>query len=268
MKKIFNRIISIALCVIIVLGFMPAMVRADEPLKYDKTRYVFYRKGMNDCTAYISITKEGSKDILKITDVKSSKKSVGYVKKIRSSNYDGATYKIDNSAEDFSSKDSNATIEVKILKPGKTTISYKVNGQKCKTTVIAEKFYNPVKKLTLTGFNKGKNIIKSFKCRNDWGNNMTAAFKQTDVKNSKLNISLKKGWKVTYVSVRNDSINYNHSMNRYYYDSKSFKRMKSIKKFNVGKLSAKRQYTINITVTDVRGRTINYELYFNNDRQL
>ena len=69
MKKIFNRIISIALCVIIVLGFMPAMVRADEPLKYDKTRYVFYRKGMNDCTAYISITKVGSNDILKIISI-------------------------------------------------------------------------------------------------------------------------------------------------------------------------------------------------------
>ena len=92
-----------------------------------------------------------------------------------------------------------ATIVVFYKKPGTATVSFKINGKTYKIKVKGYKYVNPLKSLTITGYNNGKTLHKKF-------NNDYKVYEKlkNSLKNAKITIKPKSGWKIASVDVHDD----------------------------------------------------------------
>ena len=94
--------------------------------------------------------------------------------------------------------DYSSTLLINLYKRGKTKISFKIGSKKYSFNLITNQKIKPIKKITISGINKGKNI-NNYK---DQDGNIFV--KGSDVKNAVLTIKLKKGWSVDSIYVSSD----------------------------------------------------------------
>lgn len=84
-------------------------------------------------------------------------------------------------------------IELTLKKPGTAKVSYKVGSKSCSTTVKVLKYTNPIKTLTITGVNGGKNLASKF-------NTSSYVNGKGGKKTGKITVAAKSGWKIRSIS--------------------------------------------------------------------
>ena len=192
------------LCVLLAAALMIlTVVPAFAEISIDTTAETFYLGSKNDPsnrTDWIYIN--GAEKNTKITDVKSSKKAVATIRGIERGKRDYEYYDPDEKYSSYS-----AEIIIYLLKAGKATISFKVDGKAYKKNYTVVNYVNPVKSFQLTGFNK-KNLKSKFATNNSVNESMTG-----NAKTGYLKVTAASGWKVKslYWCDRSDYTNRQYS---------------------------------------------------------
>ena len=221
----------------IIFSAVPALrVNAATKITYNKKVYTYYNPNSNYNYAYINIT--GLKKSQRIKAVKNSDKSVVKIASVDQYYYSSKGTKVAKDALIYNWSDGNAVIRLKILRKGKTTVSFKIGSKTYKTKVFCMKFTMPLKSLKITGINKNKNMLK--KLQTGGANSSYGYFDNAAVNGARVKVSAQTGWKVTNISVRNNTSGY----------GKTFDRRAGIKSYLYGKLIKKNSYNVNITLTD------------------
>lgn len=138
----------------------------------------------------------------KLSSPKSSNSSV--VQIISYSNSSNAHKSVKVADEGYNGNTSYyyGSVTIKAKKAGTATVSYKIGSKTYKTKVTVKKFTNPVKSITLTNVNGGKNFASRFKSN--------VSYTSLTLKNGTLKLSLttNSGWKLTGVYYNNQTKGY------------------------------------------------------------
>ncbi|MCR5467783.1 MAG: hypothetical protein K6F37_02375, partial [Lachnospiraceae bacterium] len=185
MKNLIKKmaLAVIALAVVVVLAPATAQAKLTVPSSIE-----MYAGN----SGYISL--DGVKSIKKITDIKSSDKSVVYVteKSAYTNEYEGLSYKGKGSS-------GSGSLYLYAPKTGTATVSFKVSGKSYSTKVTVLAYSNPLKSFKING----KEVASKFK-KSSYVN--AKKLKKT-VKNFKISAKPASGWKITNIR---------------YYDSKDY----------------------------------------------
>ena len=145
----------------------------------------------------------------------------------------------------YSGSSRYADIEVDTYKTGTATISYRIGKSnksyktyKTKLTVLA--YENPIKSLTISGVNDGKNLASAFKTSSYVYDGKGKAVTKNQ-SNGKVVVKANANWKITYVSFSND---YDNS---YMYISYPQKSGRSQITLPVGTLKAGKGARVNVS---------------------
>ena len=178
---------------VIITSAVPALAE----IQYDKTKteYVFDSSTDSEDTGVLG--PNHLRDIYmyglpgKLSNVKSSNPSVVEIRDFSNANY---TYNYFRNSPTENSRSSY--IDYKALKPGTSTISFKVGSKTYKSTIKVLKYVNPLSSLTITGFNGGKTFHTKFNKRAELTQKVNKS-----VSNAKVTVKAKSGWVVTDLSV-------------------------------------------------------------------
>ena len=237
MKIVTKKIIMLLLSAIIIFSAIPAVrVNAATQIRYDKKKYTYYNPNSKENYAYIEIT--GLKKSQRVKAVKSSDKSVAKIAAVNQHYYSSKTIKVAKDSVVYNWNEGSASIKIKVLKKGKTTVSFKIGSKTYKTKVYCMKWTMPIKSLKITGINKNKNIVN--KLQSSWSTASSAYLDNAYVSSARIKTTPNSGWKVTEISVTNDTTGYGRSLSR----------SAGIKSYVYGKLIKKNNYRINIVLTD------------------
>ncbi len=238
-------ILSLAIAV---TSFMPLKVSAAVKAPAKKVFYMD-RKYEKDENRYLSVsfivTGIKKDDYIKVSSLKSSKKKVVEVTDA------GGVYYFDKDKE----KSSVCEIYGKALKPGKSTISYKIGKSKKKTDIIVKDYENPIKKITLDGVNNGKDFSKLTKktgyveTEYDENWNPVPVFDIEQVKHPVLTVVPATGWSIQDVAFFTGSTMESY----YYYEGKELKGKQSFKLYE---LKDEGFSNLNITFVNKNGGVI------------
>lgn len=201
-KNIFQKIlVSMVAFAMVAVMLAPLTVEAAPYYSEKEVYYLNSKTGSSYGSVYIGNISKGQK----ILSVSSSNKKV--VKPTGYSNYTNT-----QSYKNLVDKDGNSSYnsrygygELKLLKPGKATVSVKVgkSTSSCKTyktQVTVKKYENPIKSLKITGISSGKNIYKKF--NNQSYNSGTIS---KNIKSAKVSVTANKdnGWRIQSISFYN-----------------------------------------------------------------
>lgn len=192
MKNTRKLLCALLAAVLMILSVVPAL--ADVYVETEAETYYLASKS-NPSTRSDWIYISGIEKNTKITDVKSSNKAVATIRGIERGQWDYEYYDPDEKSSSYS-----AEIYVNLIKAGKSTISFKVDGKAYKKNYTVVNYVNPVKSYQLTGYNN-KNLKSKFASVNSFNEPMTA-----NLKAGYLKVTAAAGWKVKelYWSDRND----------------------------------------------------------------
>ena len=192
MKKMMKKMTALMIMAAVIITLaMPAM--AD--ISYNKTA-TFYMQphktsaGNSNGTGSIYINGLTGSERLKKATVKNLAPSV--VKLDYINNYTYTQNKVYS--------DKTADIYFSLMKPGTSTISFKIGSTTYKSKVKVLKYVNPLSSLTITGINGGKTIHKNFNkdTQPDYKISKT-------IPNAKVTAKARKGWDIVTVSINRDS---------------------------------------------------------------
>ncbi|MCC8045605.1 MAG: hypothetical protein LIP12_08930 [Clostridiales bacterium] len=197
----------------------------------------------------------------KVTSPKSSKTSVASIYSLSNNTnvYKGYEY----TYSDGTSR--SATISLRLKKAGSATISYKIGSTTYKTKVTVKAYTNPVKKITLTNVNSGKNFSSKTKSNAYVYNNDSLSLSKT-TSSAKLTLTAASGWKISSISVSDSIYTSDSSMSTSQYTSfyRSYSSgVSSVKDLNVGKLTKGRSHYLSVTfVNSSTGGTLTVSYSF------
>lgn len=153
--KIIKRLLCVALAFSVLCAVaLPALAEI-ELVPESTTMYLNSRNG-KDLTATRKIAINGIDLDSKITNPKSSKPavlSIDYLNRSTDRNEQFPGEAVDQIS---------ATLYVRLHKPGKSTVSIKVDGKTYKTKLNVAQYVNPVKSFVITGIS-GKNLKSQFR---------------------------------------------------------------------------------------------------------
>lgn len=188
MQKNRKLIVAIMSFVMLISAMFPA-ISSEAAAISAPSKITFYLDGSKNQTGYITID---TGDWLKSTLFSESSIKIKN-KKIATLN---STYGSSTLDEDGATWYNGYVIELKLKKPGTTTVSYKIGSKTYKTKITVAKYINPLKSVKITKVKSGKNIanklIKS--------STASAIKLSKTIKNSKLTLQAKSGWKIASVS--------------------------------------------------------------------
>ena len=196
MSKLRKSLMIMAIASIIaVCGAIPALANITYPKEV--CVYLIPEKKGRYFEGGRLITVSGLKDNQSIgKNIKSSNKSVAIVTGVQHTHITD-TYENFNKKTTKKNSSKNADIKVTIKKPGTSTISFQIDGKTYKTKVKAYKYVNPLKSLTISGYNNGKSVHTVFDKEGYYYEPLN-----NNIYNAKVTVKTKSDWALTslYVS--------------------------------------------------------------------
>ena len=201
-KKSMSRFIACLMVFIMVFAFSPAVMSQAATKKTSYTYTIYLRSK----EAYSDFTQISVPNATKLTNIKSSKKSVAKADGYYVSNSKNNNTYYDNSGKETNKYNSSyicANLNVILSKPGTSVISFKDNKKNSyEYKYVIKDYVNPVKtfQLARSGVTSA-NYAKYF-------NNGTESSKSVKIdKNGtvKLSVTAQKGWKITGIHMHNST---------------------------------------------------------------
>jgi len=239
MNNSIKKFLSIIMTVALIAGittFSPVTAQAAIEAPKSET---LYAQSVGDIISFSVYGIPSGKE-LDVPTVKSSATSVATI------------YNVYSSASNNEYAYESAYIDLKVKKFGTTTVSYKIGGKTYKTKikikkykVKKEKYTNPIKSITVSGINSGKDFSSKF----DKQEYIPDAFKLSGTQeNAKVEIKAKSGYEVDSISVYETYNNGYHNVSKYIlqdsdatFDSLTFKKSDNI------------SYSISVSMHDKEG---------------
>lgn len=222
---------------------------ASAKVTYEKEQVVYmtskFHQVPSQTGVVVNCTKSGEK-IRKAT-VKMSDASVAEVLTLIRSTNKSQMQSFFDSAQSGTTSAYGYQMDILLHKPGKTNLSFKVGKKKHTIELKVKAYTNPIKKLTITGVNEGKNIASKFAYVNQCTDLMV--YKKTG--KAAISVTANKNWKIESVGFVDSK-----SGNAYSY-MKNGSPTKSKVKLSVGTLCPGRRYEIGIRLRHKNGGVIN-----------
>lgn len=236
----------------------PISVKAAGKIYYPKKQVVYQTSKTGG--GYVNFSVDNIPKGQKVFKVTSNKTAVAKPYRIYHNNNEYTNTYLEKGMTQFSNTGGSryANIELRALKKGTATISYKIgkSTKSCKTykTILTVYAYeNPIRSLTITGVNNGKNLASAFKTNNYAFETKPVAKNQS---NARITVATNKNWKVTSISI---SKNYDNS---YMYISYPQKSARTSLTLPVGTLKAKRGAYVYVNLYNTKtGGTQNCTYY-------
>lgn len=265
MNKLGKKLLGLALAAAMAVSALsPMAVSAAGPsVQANQTVYQTAKSGSSSTQSIYVYDLTKSQTIKKST-VKSSDSKVAKLYALQKSTYSTSDkteyYESGMKDSNYSYNDYSYLIRLRLLKAGKTTVSFKIGSKTYKTNLTVMGYTNPLSSVKITGINKGKSVASKLNKQNSA--NLT--LKKT-AKNAVISLKAKKGWKITDVSMTyyKDNGGYSYSNERYSYYS--YGEGKSSVALRVGNLVGKGKYNVNISMKNTsNGGYLNCSYYINN----
>lgn len=151
-----------------------------------------------------------------------------------------------------------AALTLTVKKAGTSTISFKINKKKYQTKVIAKKYVNPVKHISISGIKNGNNTDLAGLTKNfDMAQSLNPYV--TTTKNAKIQVEAINGWKIKNISAY-PMPDYSNLDKEYNYKFKNinttYKNPVSKTTVNVGEIQKEGRYSINIGFINTKTKDI------------
>ena len=185
--KSFKKLWCIILTAVMLTTLLPVTAFAAISVPAKQTFYMSSLKGYS----YLEVEVDGmtKKQSIDTSSIKSSNKNIFepvYIYHNKSS-FTG-TYLFDKKTNKDTEVWSNINLEVK--KPGTAKLTFKIGNKSYSSNLTFKKYVNPLKSITITGVNGGKNFASKFKA--DSNISMKGSSKKGSIK-----ISAATGWKIS-----------------------------------------------------------------------
>ena len=227
-----------------------AMAAVEAPAKV-----VTYLRGSGEYdTTSVSFEVRGMKisEQIKISSVKSSNKKIATIERLYAKYY----------ASNDRAKDSYCRISCQASKEGTVDIKYKVGKTEKTTKLVIKKYENPIKKITLTGVNDGKDFssltAKQASVYGEWNEETMkndSLFTVAEAKDPVLHIEPASGWSITEVYLY-----FEDSMSENFYKSTG-KSYKGAQDFSLYRMDEKaRSLSVTLVNKDGGKLEVSYEL--------
>jgi hypothetical protein len=235
MKNFKTKLLALVLVLATALSSAPLAVQAAVSAPTEAT---YYLSSKTD-TSYGSIYLSGLSKSSEVTKIKSSKKSVVTLDYYEKDSYvNSYTNESLNSNDKSSSsyKNYSATIGFFMNKTGTSDITYTIGKKSYTTKVTVKKYTNPLETVEISGLKKGKS--SNLKGLVDSSANASTLNLKSDQKDAKINLAVKKGWKIRNVYLNDNDYTFSQSI----YSSKGL----SSVTLNPGTLKKNVGYTLGI----------------------
>ncbi len=154
------------------------------------------------------------------------------------------------------------SISYTVKKPGTAVVSFKIGNKNYKTKVYGKKYVNPAKSVSITGVKNGSQANLAGLTNKNTGSKRLA-LKKT-VKNPKVQVTAKKGWKITQIMYSNGDTSQNEYNIREYKKAVSKATFKDFGKSKEIKANVGCRITISFVNTKNGGTTdISYNIAVN-----
>ncbi len=244
--------ITMTIMTALVLSFLrpaAAMAAVEAPSKV-----VVYLRGAEYESSSVDFEVRGMKisEQIKISSVKSSDKKIAEIERLYSKYY----------ASNDNAKDSYCRISCLASKEGTVDIKYKVGKTEKTTKLVIKKYENPIKKITLSGVNDGKDF-SSFTAKEagvygNWNEETMqneSLFTVTKANDPVLHIEPASGWSITQVYLYSED-----GLSECFYKSTG-KSYKGAQDFSLYRMDEKTQ-SLNITLINKDGGTLEVSYAF------
>lgn len=151
-----------------------------------------------------------------------------------------------------------ATLTITVKKAGTSTISFKINKKKYQTKVIAKKYVNPVKHISISGIKNGNSTDLAGLTKNF---DMAQSLKPyvTTAENAKIQVEAINGWKIKKISAY-PMPDYSNLDKEYNYKFKNvnttYKNPLSKTTINVGEIQKEGHYSIFIGFINTKTKDV------------
>lgn len=185
MKKSIVKILAAVLAFVMMFSFTPSLTAEAAKLE-KKTIYLSSASSTSEFSIYAD-------KATKVSNVKSTNSKV--VSPDRYNLSKGTTVNLKDKKKSGSN---SATVYFRAMKPGKATVSFKAGKESYSQKITVKKYVNPLKSLTVSNINGGKDIHKVF---NKSASAPYGKLKPKAAKQVKINAKAIKGWEVIYISL-------------------------------------------------------------------
>ena len=206
MNKTSKRVISLVLVILLAMSMTASAMAAGKVTPIKGTQTVYLSTKNIDDYSWVEVTlATGTKNFtIKRETVKVKAGTAGAklqeVNKYRWSSSYQEEYRVGSSSKwkKYTSKstDCNYSAWLRVKKAGTATVKYKIGSKSYSTKLKVLAYKNPVKSITMTGVNGGKNFASLTK--NQRYPDKALQF-TSNVSNSTIKVVPAKGWKVTEV---------------------------------------------------------------------
>lgn len=267
MKKLTKHLAAIAMALAVaVTALVPVKVEAAPSYDRKVTVYHTTANTFDSSTTYLRVGNLNKSDTIKKSSVKSSNQKSVKLCFLQKSYYGYDTEYFSSGSKGYSSKSYSYYIGIELLKPGKSTVSFKIGDKKYNSTVTVAKYENPLKKATIFG----KNYASKLDSENE--------YKELKVKSTQKNqtfaFEANKNWKITSVEVdKKDDIVY--ECGEYYGTTTASKNWlysaspKSKVTLGVGNIEKNKFYQVRIDLTNTKtggNLSVYYDINYINKR--
>ncbi len=259
MKKLTKHLAAVAMALAVaVTALIP--VNAEAKPSYDTSKTVYCTTANSTYYSYASIyvSNLGKSDTIKKSSVKSSNTKVVVVRYLDKS---VNSYQMEyfSGSDGYSSSSYNYTIGLGILKPGKSTVSFKIGSKKCSSNITVLKYENPLK----TAKFLGKNYADKLKKQN-YHYGLKAKPTQ---KNQTFTFEGNKNWKITSVEIsRQEKVGSNSYYSTTYTQHWSYySSPKSKATCGVGTIEKDKYYIVNVFMMNTKtngSMTVTYRINY------
>ncbi len=225
MKKSIVKILAAVLAFVMMFSFTPSLTAEAAKLE-KKTIYLSSASSTTEFSIYAD-------KATKVSNVKSSNK-----KAVTPDRYNISKYTNVNLKDNRKSVSNGANVYFKAVKPGNATVSFKAGKTGYSQKVTVKKYVNPLKSLTVSNINGGKDIHKLFS-KSAYA--PSGKLKMKAAKQVKINAKAIKGWEVTYIGLSSSASG-----------AKGYSSSSAYRSFNTGASSA------SATLCDYSAKGYNY----------
>lgn len=209
MKQTTKKFLTLALS--LTLAFTAAApVTAQAEVTSCAKSYNVYKQGPGKSVTSIYLNCTKKSDTIKKASVKTSNKNVARPYYLEKSTSSWQTEYFDKNISQSSNSSQSYYLGLEVNKVGKATISFKAGTKNYKTTINVKKYVSPVKSLTITGVNGGKNLASKLKTESYYSEKLKKTTKNVVVK-----ATGNTGWRVTSIEVNTNGYSDDYRVSNY-----------------------------------------------------
>lgn len=193
MKKTnFRNALLQVMFAIAIAVLLPMTVSAKVTYEKEQVLYMSSKSHYMSSYATLNVSCTKSSEKIKKSSVKISKATVAEMVAIVRGQQKSQTEFFSNYGQDQVQTRYDYQLNLRLLNPGKTKLSFKVGEKKHTITLNVKAYTNPIKKLTITGVSGGKNLASKF----DYANYCPDLNVPAKVNKATINVTANRNWKI------------------------------------------------------------------------